>query len=460
MTHATIPRGVLRALRSSPSTSTRLAPGDIAPLVRGRCAHIVQSLADMARLTIAAGRKRETDMATVSAAVLSDARCPPLLRRSTAESAHTTQAEACVTGGAAGVRARRVAHLGADRRTVAAAAASTHPALRSAAAHHQRCPPAIAVRLSGDPHPSVRAASLTSCRNRFTAQRLGADSDGAVRAAAAASPAAALTLITRFAQSDNGAERTAAASNPGVAVGTLLSLLDDIDADVVAAAASNPALPREAILVCADGHTPDVQHISRFSARHISDAAPESGYSSERWAEHRRHGAAENPSAPQEMLERFATAEDPYDRAAAARNPAISPRLLDELSRDSDPVVRTAVAENVRTGAADIERLSRDDDIMVQREAARNPRAAASLIDRLARTLSEPFEVRQGAAANPSAPQRVIESAASSEDPWMRACAASNPSISSRTLDRLAADSDLMVREVAARLSRVQDWHF
>jgi len=181
------------------------------------------------------------------------------------------------------------------------------------------------------------------------------------------------------------------------------------------------------------------------------------------WSRTRRVVAG-NPSTPLTILEKFANSDGPYhyqERAAVAENPAAPENLLELLSKDSDYHVRDAVALNPSTSASLLEVLAKDANESVRWGVAKNHRTPAVTLAALSKDTVRTVRVR--VAENPFTPEEVLILLAEDSDSSVQIAVANNESVSEflkvRLLQVLSNNSEQHVRrEVAANpLTPVKD---
>lgn len=115
-----------------------------------------------------------------------------------------------------------------------------------------------------------------------------------------------------------------------------------------------------------------------------------------------RYHVADNPSAPEAVLEQLSRDADEWVRRNVGDNPSAPEAVLEQLSRDADTSVRRCVAANPATPLPALEVLSRDADEWVRRRLAANPATPLPALEVLSRDDDE--WVRYYVAGNPATP--------------------------------------------------------
>ena len=159
-----------------------------------------------------------------------------------------------------------------------------------------------------------------------------------------------------------------------------------------------------------------------------------------------RHGLADNPACPAELLTALCRGEglaehDRQDyelvtiRLAALRHPNCTPDLRRELARCG--------LVNGQVQATN--RQERKGGSYVRREVASDPSTPFTLLEALARD-PDPW-VRSGVAANPSTSRALLELLADDPDPHVRAAVTANSSAPMSLREQLASRRDPVVEE-------------
>ena len=192
-----------------------------------------------------------------------------------------------------------------------------------------------------------------------------------------------------------------------------------------------------------------------------------------------RAAVAENPAAPENLIELLSKDSDYHVRGAVALNPSTSVSLLEVLAKDANESVRWGVDKNHRTPAVTLAALSKDavrtvrvrvaenpftpvevlillaedSDSSVQIAVANNESVSEFLKVRLLQVLSNNSEqhVRREVAANPLTPVKNLETLSKDLDQWIRQNVAKNPNTPIAILEKLATDniSDVKIAVVA-----------
>ncbi|MFM9991827.1 MAG: hypothetical protein ACKVOY_10390 [Burkholderiaceae bacterium] len=164
-----------------------------------------------------------------------------------------------------------------------------------------------------------------------------------------------------------------------------------------------------------------------------------------------REAVLGNPSTPLTILEKFANYDSPYlsYRTAIAENPAAPEILLELLSNDSNPRVRGVIAKKSSTPAYLLEALSKDPDAWVRWKLAQNTSTPAPILAALSKDADR--DVRISVAGNPFTPQEVLMLLAADSDNSIQAAVSGNSAVPDlQFLDRFSKHLDLGVRWAVA----------
>ena len=261
------------------------------------------------------------------------------------------QRGAAVCGSARADAARLAPMLrGGCVQTLAAAATSSDPSARAAAAGHRLTHPAWRRRLRSDTDATVRWAPPTA------------------------------EACEQMSQEPCPGVRTVAAACESCPPRVLASLVTDRDEKVRRAAARNE-------------HTP-ISALRKRIARGDLVVA---------------RAAASNPSTPTDMLVKLSSRTDPEIRAAVAAHLSTPGDVLAELSSSTDPKIRAAVAAHLSTPSEILEALAADSDWRVLPHVAANLRTPVSALRRLGINA----DGLERLVSNPNCPTDILESVAS-----------------------------------------------
>jgi 3-methyladenine DNA glycosylase AlkC len=386
---------------------------------------------------------------------------------------------------------------------IARVAASTEWLVRAAVARNSGTPPNILKKLSGDPHPVVRAlaagavglaesrsavvevehantvlddARVTKevqklfkgtkgeyARRRFAQHKntpvalleaLAKDEHWVVRSSVAGNPNTPVAVLDALAQEWDQYVPIAVAENPNTPVALLETLVRG-DEGVSGSVAKNPNTPIAVLEALAKDDAPYVRgSVAQNPNTPIAvlDVLLEALANDD--ASHVRRVVAQNPNAPVALFEALANDEASDVRRAVAENPNTPAAVLAALANDEASDVRRAVARNPNTPVAILEALANDEASDVRRAVARNPNTPVALLEALAR--DESAYVRESVAQNPGTPwqlrEKLLEALAKDKDWHVRWAVASNPNAPAPVLEALAKDKDSSAR--ASALSR------
>lgn len=233
--------------------------------------------------------------------------------------------------------------------------------------------------------------------------RRAVSADSGERCAVAAHPKAPIDLLRKLAEDDAPDVRKAVAANPNMPLQLLWELAEEFPETVM----NNPALwlqvaadpgaiaeaPTEAIIVLIRREQVPERWLWRGSG-HYSYRV--------------RKAAAENPSAPPDLLQKLAQDSDDDVRRAVGGNLSSGMQILKRLAEDTYyPNVRAAVAGNPSTLPQVLEHLAGDEHASVRKAVATNPAASTEALEQL---IGDAYRtVRQVAAEHPSVPEEVFQ---------------------------------------------------
>ena len=186
-------------------------------------------------------------------------------------------------------------------RLLAAAASSSDPRLRAAAARDERCHPALRTRLRADPDPQVRWAPPAA------AEAMASDREASVRLAAAQCPQTSARTLRRLA-----ADRDVCGA-PGCG--------GQSSRRWVAVGAAGRAVVADNSAHRSGGTSPT--RLCRWLRRLASDPSTDA-----------RAAVGRNRSTPPDVLDALCAGEGYYPAGAVAANPSAWPDTLRRLARD------------------------------------------------------------------------------------------------------------------------------
>lgn len=115
---------------------------------------------------------------------------------------------------------------------------------------------------------------------------------------------------------------------------------------------------------------------------------------------------AQNPNAPNDLLELLSFHTTDYVRTALASNKNISSKLLIDLSKDTNHYTRLAVAYNDNTSVTTLEFLSNDNEEIVRAAVSTNKNVSSKILTKLAK--DDNYYVRKTVAQNPNTPIKML----------------------------------------------------
>lgn len=239
--------------------------------------------------------------------------------------------------------------------------------------------------------------------------------------------------LRELTQSPNFEVVYGALRNPSTPPDALEEALESDHIGKLMATSVNPNLPREALAALLGHHEPTIAAAALKNPQLTADELRAATTDDAPLAHLVSIG--ENPRAPQDLLERLATNDNPVVRAAVARNPNTPAPLRATLAED--PAYLPRAAAELNPTAASINLTNADnviDAITALQQAA--PVLAATLHHL---PIMDPVQT-----------SRIARHLTTSHDPAARLCLAANPATPRTVLKHLAtADADQRVRHAA-----------